>query len=316
MAVVVKWCCQRCHEERLSQQDLNKSLGWWPIKVYVGQAQLLYLGHVARLPADRPERVALFGWLQVELRYNTNRRGSKSRGQLWQRLLELLALAGVSAAEAASKWEAIASENASARWSSLVKQWFKKQASAADDGTWLARHKDAASRGRTEAAEERVWADLGARPVSGGKFACPFCLDPLVMQFPHSLRSHIEICKDLPHEVRVRQAEQRRMKTGCLHKEALTTSAPAASSVAQPAASSSDYAQRAQPTEPAKERALSPTRRRLSLCSSFQVVRDLETKGHFGLKLVIKTEQNLHLCNVPVSQAFSEEFDASLCRDG
>ena len=234
---------------------------------------MLYLGHVARLPVTRPERIALFGWLTVEMRYNTNRRGSKSRRKLWKRLLELLALADIPATEAESAWEALANEDGGSKWNLLVKKWCKKQASLADEDTWLARHKDAAARGRTEAAEARVRQDLGARPVGGGKYACPHphCLDPPVMQFPRSLRGHIDICKDLPHEVRLRQAEQRATKTGRQFKTHLVMSAPSSDSAGaahvQPpdsgAGSSADPP--AAPTASVRDNTLSPTRRRIAV---------------------------------------------------
>ena len=83
---------QDMHDSKLTQQDVNKSLGIWSIKIYIGQAQLQYLGHVARLSPDRPERIALFGWLPHELPLNTGKSGTKSRRQLWQRLLELMFL--------------------------------------------------------------------------------------------------------------------------------------------------------------------------------------------------------------------------------
>ena len=72
---------QDTHGQHLSQQGVNKSLGLWPIKVCIGQAQLLYVAHVARLPLDRPERIALSGWLS-ELAYNSGKQGSESRRQL------------------------------------------------------------------------------------------------------------------------------------------------------------------------------------------------------------------------------------------
>ena len=55
------------HDNQQTQRDLNKSLlGWWPAKVMIGQVQVMHLGHVARLPLHRPERAALFGWLELE----------------------------------------------------------------------------------------------------------------------------------------------------------------------------------------------------------------------------------------------------------
>ena len=55
------------NDQQLTQQDVNKSLGLWTVKVYIGQVQLLYVAHVARLPLDRPERIALFGWLTTAI---------------------------------------------------------------------------------------------------------------------------------------------------------------------------------------------------------------------------------------------------------
>ncbi len=66
------------HEAKITQQDLKKRLNAWPSKTYVGQAQLLYLGHLARLPPDRPERLALFGCLVVEPNFLTGKRGTRT----------------------------------------------------------------------------------------------------------------------------------------------------------------------------------------------------------------------------------------------
>ena len=139
---------QDMHDQQLTQQDVNKSLGLWPVKVYIGQAQLLYVAHVARLPLDRPERIALFGWLSTELAYNTGKHGSKSRRQLWQRILELMALAKVATSDVASTWESLAQRDGGSYWKSLVKQWCTAQLACAHEDTWLERHKDVAARRR------------------------------------------------------------------------------------------------------------------------------------------------------------------------
>ena len=217
------------HERQITQSDVNQALGWWPIQVYVGQAQLMYLGHIARLPHGRPERIALFGWLRVEMGYGTNKQGSKSRRQLWARLLELCELGGVSTDNVAMQWEELACREGGVYWKSLVRKWCKQQLLEQRKDTWLERHKDVAARRRTEAAEERTRAELGARPVGGGKYACPHCLDPPVVQFPRSLREHIKVCQALPREIRQRQAEQRRTAFGRKHREQLPTAAPSTS---------------------------------------------------------------------------------------
>lgn len=77
------------HDAKLTQQDINKALGLWPVKVHIGQSQLLYLGHVARLPEDRPERLALFGWFQVEAAFHMGKTAPKlvaNYGNVWLNL--------------------------------------------------------------------------------------------------------------------------------------------------------------------------------------------------------------------------------------
>ncbi len=201
---------------KITQQDLNKSLNIWPMKTYVGQAQfqLLYLGHLARLPPDRPERMALFGWLVVERNFQKGKRGTRTRRQLWTRMLELLDIAQIPRAEAHLKWEELAQRNGGTVWKQLVKKWCRQQLVSSYQDTWLERHKDISQRRRTEAAEERIWNELGAKAVGGGKYACPHCVSLPVMQFPKSLRAHILVCQTLPLEVRTRQAEQRKTYTG------------------------------------------------------------------------------------------------------
>ena len=222
---------QDMHDSKLTQQDVNKSLGIWPIKIYIGQAQLQYLGHVARLSPDRPERIALFGWLPHELPLNTGKSGTKSRRQLWQRLLELMFLHhGTPPSQVAATWEEVAQREGGVYWKSLIKQWCKQQLAVVQQDTWAERHKDLSKQRRTEAAEERVFAELGAKAVGGGKFACPHCCDPPVMMLPKSLRPHIQVCKDLPLEVRQRQAQQRTTYTGKKHRSELSTAAPSSSS--------------------------------------------------------------------------------------
>ena len=144
------------HEAKITQQDLNKSLNIWPIKTYVGQAQLLYLGHLARLPPDRPERMALFGWLVVERNFQKGKRGTRTRRQLWTRMLELLDIAQIPHAEAHLKWEELAQRNGGTVWKQLVKKWCRQQLVSS-----------------YEAAEERIWNELGAKAVGGGQICMP-----------------------------------------------------------------------------------------------------------------------------------------------
>lgn len=62
----------------------------------------------------------------------------------------------------------LAQQDGGSVWKQLVKQWVKKQLEVADEDTWLQRHSDLARRRRTEAAEERIRVDLGAKPAGGG----------------------------------------------------------------------------------------------------------------------------------------------------
>ena len=128
------------------------------------------------------------------------------------------------------RWLPLAQRDGGAYWKSLMKQWCKQQLAVVHQDTWAERHKDLSKQRRTEAAEERVFAELGAKAVGGGKFACPHCCDPPVMMLPKSLRPRIQVCKDLPIEVRQRQAQQRTTYTGKKHKTELSTAAPSSSS--------------------------------------------------------------------------------------
>ena len=57
----------------------------------------------------------------------------------------------------------------------------------------------------TEAAEECIRVDLGAKPAGGGQYICPHCAYPPVIHYPKSFKDHVQICQGLSAVVRQQQ---------------------------------------------------------------------------------------------------------------
>eukprot|EP00959_Pyramimonas_sp_CCMP1952_P273768 5722413-Pyramimonas_sp.AAC.1 len=72
-------------EGKLAMTDLRLQLGLLAVKECVMRRQCVYLGHVARYPADRLERLALGAWLG-----SSKGRALGLRDFYWQRVREVM----------------------------------------------------------------------------------------------------------------------------------------------------------------------------------------------------------------------------------
>ncbi len=106
-------------------------------------------------------------------------------------------------------WIGVAQESGGAVWDSLLTKWTKHQRLQSHQQSWQQKHHPAAMAAKQRAAEECAFRLTGGRPVSIGKYACPHCFDPPVVMAVRSLQKHVVQCRDLPEEVRRRQAHQR-----------------------------------------------------------------------------------------------------------
>ena len=193
-------------EDQVTSADLLRKVGLDHIEVYVGVGQLRYLGHLARLPDDRLEKQMLYAWLTPEHK-ETARKMLTTRQQLWSRLRELMLANDVE--DWHQRWTSIAQQEGGSTWNSMVNQWVRHQRQVLFKQTWQQKHHPEAMAAKQKAAEDRAFRLTGGTPVEGGKYACPHCFEPKVCRFLRSLKLHVATCKDLPEEVRRRQAATR-----------------------------------------------------------------------------------------------------------
>ena len=186
--------------------DVRRRANLESISTYIGVGQLNYLGHIARLPADRLEKQMLTAWLPHEAGMSA-KKGLTTRNQLWQRLKEAMELGAVQ--DWQQRWHKVAALEGGAVWASLVRQWQKHQHTLENKQTWQQKHLLAAMAAKQAAAELRAFNLTGGTPAGNGKYSCPHCFAPKVTMFLKSLKKHVDSCSQLSEDVRRRQAAQR-----------------------------------------------------------------------------------------------------------
>ena len=201
-----KWQCfingiarYACRQKLSDMQENRVTL---PVAASIGAGQLRYLGHVARLPADRPEKCLLYAWLPRESLHPSYKGATCSRHVFWQRITELLALTDLPRSDWHNKWEELAQKQGGTVWNSLVRKWTKQQVQRASLDTWNARHSNESRAGRQRAAAERAYAELGVHRCPDGRHQCGHegCNAKFSLR---GMRQHVPVCKNLSPEQRL-----------------------------------------------------------------------------------------------------------------
>ena len=199
---------------QLTMADVRREAGLDSISTYISVGQLRYLGHIARLPSDRLEKILLFSWLPQESTLPASKVAPSTRRHLWQLLKNAMEVSQVDSWEA--RWMDIASAEGGAVWSRIVHKWQKHLRDSETQLTWQVKHSEAATADRKAAAEQRVFESLGAQPAGDGKYKCPNCSDPPVCMYLRSLRKHVLNVKTFPKKsVTARLLNVQKEK--CLH---------------------------------------------------------------------------------------------------
>ena len=194
-------------EGNMTMQDVLREAHLDTISTYIEVGQLNYLGHVARLPANRLERALLFGWLPPEAKLPAAKQAPSTRRYFWSLLKSAMEVSNIHNWE--QHWMQIASAEGGSVWKSIVTAWRRRKRQEEHKLTWQEKRSAAATAARQESARERAFKELGARPAANGKYTCPHCCNPPVTMFLRSLRTHVAQCAQLSQDVRARQALQR-----------------------------------------------------------------------------------------------------------
>lgn len=177
--------------------DLRLELGMEDVEVYIVKRQLAYLGHVARYPVSRPERLALGLWLQPESAQPTLPQAARRltlRDQLWQRVQELMRHSGKDEATWPTEWMIIAESKRHGPdlWRRLSDKVVDDYRSRANSDTWALRH------GASQAQHALDIAAAAQCPHTGDS-QCPRCQQWFRPGRP--LAVHLRACAGVVHHL-------------------------------------------------------------------------------------------------------------------